>query len=185
MLGDSLSAAYGIDPKDGWVALLERRLRAEGYPHRVVNASISGETTGGGRRRLPDLLVTHRPVLVVIELGANDGLRGISLTEVEKNLGGMVTAAAKTAARTLVVRMQVPPNYGPEYTAGFDAIYDRLGDAAQGVALAPFFLTDVILEPSLMQADGLHPTAAAQPRLLETVWPSLEAQLAPTLATQR
>lgn len=184
VLGDSLSAAYGIDPEDGWVALLANRLEAEGYPHRVVNASISGETTSGGRRRLPELLAAHRPSVVVIELGANDGLRGMPLPEIEKNFMAMIKATAEHDARTLVVRMQLPPNYGPEYTEGFNAIYDKLG-ALHGVALTPFLLSNVILEPTLMQADGLHPTAAAQSRLLETVWPSLKAQLNPVLAARR
>lgn len=177
VLGDSLSAAYGIDPKDGWVALLEARLEAEGYPHRVVNASISGETTSGGRRRLPDLLAAHRPELVVIELGANDGLRGIPLPEIARNFATMLTAVAAASARALVVRMQLPPNYGPEYTEGFQAIYDSLDGEDAPVALAPFLLSNVILESELMQADGLHPTAAAQSRLLDTVWPSLKTQL--------
>ena len=173
VLGDSLSAAYGIDPQDGWVALLETALQREGHPHRVVNASISGETTSGGRRRLPDLLSAHRPDLVIIELGANDGLRGIALNEVQANLEAMVEATVASGARPALVRMQVPPNYGPEYTQGFKAIYDTLPDAHPSLMVVPFFLADVILEPGLMQADGLHPTAEAQPRLLATVWSRL------------
>lgn len=177
VLGDSLSAAYGIDPRDGWVALLESKLKHQGHPHRVVNASISGETTSGGRRRLPALLAAHRPSLVIIELGANDGLRGISLTEVRANLEAMLEATVAAGARPALVRMEVPPNYGPEYTQGFKAIYDSLPDAHPTLVELPFFLADVILEPGLMQADGLHPTAEAQPRLLATVWPRLAGYL--------
>jgi acyl-CoA thioesterase-1 len=173
VLGDSLSAAYGIDPQDGWVALLETELRRQGHPHRVVNASISGETTSGGRRRLPELLTAHRPHLVIIELGANDGLRGIALNEVQANLEAMVDAAVASGARPALVRMEVPPNYGPEYTQGFKAIYDSLPNSYPTLVVLPFFLADVILEPGLMQADGLHPTAEAQPRLLAAVWPRL------------
>ncbi len=179
VLGDSLSAAYGIKPEDGWVALLEDRLQSAGYPYRVINASISGDTTSGGRRRLPALLAAHHPQLVLIELGANDGLRGVPLFEIRKNFSIMLAAIAKLKAHALILRMRLPPNYGPQYTQGFDALYDQFGEAAQGVTLVPFFLSDVILEPSLMQADGLHPTAAAQPRLLNAVWPSLHGQLLP------
>ncbi|MBM4226453.1 MAG: arylesterase [Gammaproteobacteria bacterium] len=178
ILGDSLSAAYGIAPDTGWVALLESRLRQQGYPHQVVNASISGETTSGGRRRLPELLAVHRPALVVVELGANDGLRGFDLAEISDNLHGMLTAIDRTGAQSLVVRMEVPPNYGPAYAQGFAAVYDRLVKLEPPLAmtpvLAPFFLAEVILDPELMQSDGLHPTARAQPRLLDTLWPALE-----------
>jgi acyl-CoA thioesterase-1 len=173
VLGDSLSAAYGIDPQDGWVALLETELQRQGHPHRVVNASISGETTSGGRRRLPELLTAHHPSLVIIELGANDGLRGIALDEVRANLQAMLDATVASGASPALVRMEVPPNYGPEYTQGFKAIYDSLKDSHPTLVVLPFFLADVILEPGLMQADGLHPTAEAQPRLLATVWPRL------------
>lgn len=182
ILGDSLSAAYGIAPETGWVALLESRLRHQGYPHQVVNASISGETTSGGRRRLPELLAAHQPALVVVELGANDGLRGFDLAEIRDNLHGMLKAIDQTGAQSLVVRMEVPPNYGPEYAQGFATVYDRLvklePPLARRPVLAPFFLAEVILDPELMQSDGLHPTARAQPRLLDTLWPSLEPLIA-------
>ena len=184
VLGDSLRAAYGIKPEDGWVALLEDRLQRAGYPYRVVNASISGDTTSGGRRRLPALLATHQPRLVLIELGANDGLRGVPLSEIRQNFATMLAAIAEINAHAVILRMRLPPNYGPQYTQGFDALYDQFGEAAQGVTLVPFFLSDVMLEPTLMQADGLHPTAAAQPRLLNAVWPSLQPQLAPLAASQ-
>ncbi len=184
VLGDSLSAAYGIDLKDGWVALLEDRLREQGYPYRVTNASISGETTSGGRRRLPALLASHQPQLVLIELGANDGLRGVSLSEIDKNFVSMLKDIANSDATAIVVRMQLPPNYGPAYTQGFNSIYDKLTHASPGLTLAPFFLSEVILEPALMQPDGLHPTAAAQPRMLDAVWPSLQRHLLQTPARQ-
>lgn len=186
ILGDSLSAAYGIAPETGWVALLESRLRSQGYPHRVVNASISGETTSGGRRRLPALLMDHQPALVVVELGANDGLRGFDLGEIRDNLHGMLRAIDQAGAQALVVRMEVPPNYGPEYAQGFTAVYDAVErmrpSLAQSPVLAPFFLADVILDPELMQADGLHPTSRAQPRLLDSLWPALEPLLASHMA---
>lgn len=186
ILGDSLSAAYGIAPETGWVALLESRLRSQGYPHRVVNASISGETTSGGRRRLPALLMDHQPALVVVELGANDGLRGFDLAEIRDNLHGMLRAIDQAGAQALVVRMEVPPNYGPEYAQGFTAVYDAVErmrpSLAQSPVLAPFFLADVILDPELMQADGLHPTSRAQPRLLDSLWPALEPLLASHMA---
>jgi acyl-CoA thioesterase-1 len=177
VLGDSLSAAYGIDPDAGWVSLLARRLRAEGYPHRVVNASVSGETTSGGRRRLPELMQAHAPALVIVELGANDGLRGLPLPEINRNLVDILSTAADAGARAVVLPMQLPPNYGPEYTAGFNALFVQLEKTVPQVTLAPFFLADVALEPALMQSDGLHPTAAAQPRMLDAVWPSIETQL--------
>lgn len=177
VLGDSLSAAYGIESKDGWVALLEARLREQGYPHRVTNASISGETTSGGRRRLPALLSAHDPALVLIELGANDGLRGIPLSEINKNFVSMLNDVADIDAHAMVLRMQLPPNYGTAYTMGFNAIFDKLPASSPDLTLVPFFLSDVILDTSLMQPDGLHPNAAAQPHLLDAVWPSLKSHL--------
>jgi acyl-CoA thioesterase I len=180
IVGDSLSAAYGIDIRDGWVNLLAQRLVKEGYPHRVVNASISGETTGGGRRRLPELLSTHQPRIVVIELGANDGLRGIPLQEVAANFAAMRDAVRSIAVDTVVVRMALPPNYGPDYTQGFNAIYDDLADEKNAVFVTPFFLADIALNPDLLQNDGLHPTAAAQPRMLEMVWPTIAARVRET-----
>ncbi len=177
VLGDSLSAAYGIDVKAGWVALLQARLAEEGYPHQVINASISGETTDGGRRRLPELLRAHRPALVVVELGANDGLRGLPLPEIRRNFASIIELSKLANARTVVLRMRLPPNYGQDYTQGFDAIYSELGDAPRHVSVAPFFLAEIALDPKLLQADGLHPTAAAQPTMLERVWPSLKPNL--------
>jgi acyl-CoA thioesterase-1 len=177
VLGDSLSAGYGIDVEAGWVRLLQTRLTDEGYPHRVVNASISGDTSGGGRRRLPELLANYQPQMVVIELGANDGLRGVPLREVADNFSAMLELVRAEGAKAVVVRMRMPPNYGPEYTAGFDGIYDSLPVRYPGTVVTPFLLAEVALDPDAFQADGLHPTAEAQPRLLAVVWPSIAAQL--------
>jgi acyl-CoA thioesterase I len=172
VLGDSLSAGYGLTPSQGWVALLEKRLQAQGYEYRVVNASISGETSGGGLQRLPRALETHKPAVVIVELGANDGLRGLSLALTRDNLTKIVTAAGQAGARVLLVGMRLPPNYGPRYTNDFMRMYREIATSTR-VALVPFLLQSVALKPTLMQADGLHPTAQAQPALLETIWPQL------------
>ena len=178
VVGDSLSAGYGIDLRDGWVTLLQQRLTRQGYPHAVVNASISGDTTAGGRARLPAALKRHRPQIVILELGGNDGLRGLSLRETRANLEAMIKAAQAAGARVLLVGIHLPPNYGPEYTGKFHAIYRDLA-RAYNAALAPFLLEGVALSPGLMQPDGIHPRAAAQPRLLDNVWPYLEPLLKP------
>lgn len=172
VFGDSLSAAYGIEVQDGWVALLQQRLRAQGEPHTVVNASVSGETTAGGRARLPALLAQQRYAVVVLELGGNDGLRGLSLRQTEDNLRAMIRAAQGSGARVLLIGMRLPPNYGTTYTEAFAAIYPRLAREL-GVALVPFLLSEVATDPALMQPDRIHPRAEAQPRLLDTVWPAL------------
>ncbi|RRQ21079.1 arylesterase [Thiohalobacter thiocyanaticus] len=176
VLGDSISAAYGMELEQGWVHLLQQRLRDQGYPHRVVNASISGETTAGGAARLPALLQEHTPCLVVIELGGNDGLRGLGLQQSRDNLAGMTERAQAAGARVLLLGMRLPPNYGPAYTDAFADIYHELADSYE-TAVLPFLLEDVALEDGLMQADRIHPTAAAQPRLLDNVWPVLEPLL--------
>ena len=176
VLGDSLSAAYGIRLEQGWVALLQGRLKAEGYGHRVVNASSSGETTGGALARLPRALERHRPAIVVIELGGNDGLRGLPLAEVRSNFESLVRLSRAAGARVLLVGMRIPPNYGPAYTKGFHQLYAELAGEHQ-LPLVPFFLDGIALDDSLMQEDGLHPNAAAQPRLLEQVWPQLRSLL--------
>jgi acyl-CoA thioesterase-1 len=181
VVGDSLSAGYGIELRAGWVTLLQQRLTQQGYPHRVVNASISGDTSAGGRARLADALKRHRPQIVIIELGANDGLRGLSLRATRTNLEAMIKAAQSAGARVLLVGMQLPPNYGPEYTGKFRAIYRDLA-SRYNLALVPFLLDGVALTPGLMQPDGLHPRAAAQPRLLDNVWPRLEPLLKPETA---
>jgi acyl-CoA thioesterase-1 len=172
VVGDSLSAAYGIESARGWVALLEARLQARGYPHQVVNASISGDTTRGGRSRLPAALERHAPALVVLALGGNDGLRGLPLAETERNLAAMIEASRARGARLLLVGIRLPPNYGAAYTQGFEALYPRLA-REQGVPLVPFLLEGVADRPELMQADGIHPREEAQAQLLETVWGGL------------
>lgn len=177
VLGDSLSAGYGIDPNAAWPSLLQRKLDSVSQAVAVVNASISGETTRGALARLPALLSEHRPAVVVLELGANDGLRGLPIAEFANNLNALVETALAAQARVVVLPMEVPPNYGPAYSAAFRAVYADLPRRHVGVSLAPFFLKDVVLEPTLLQADGLHPTAAAQPRMLDAVWPTIEASL--------
>jgi acyl-CoA thioesterase-1 len=176
VLGDSLSAAYGIRVEQGWVALLQARLHAKGYGHRVVNASSSGETTGGALARLPRTLATHRPAIVIVELGANDGLRGLPIADVRANLESIVRLSQQAGARILLVGMRIPPNYGPVYTRQFHDLYGELA-RRQGLAYVPFLLDQVALDDGLMQEDGLHPTAAAQPKLLAEVWPRLEPLL--------
>lgn len=176
ILGDSLSAAYAMLPEQGWVALLEKRLVEGGFAYHVVNASISGETTGGAAARLPALLDEHRPAIVVVELGGNDGLRGFALEGVRDNLAHIVRSSRQSGARVVLLGMRMPPNYGPKYADAFDAMYAELaGDA--DVVLVPFFLDGVAVEQELMQQDGIHPTAQAQPALLENVWPYIEPLL--------
>lgn len=169
VLGDSLSAAHGIALADGWVALLERRLQASPSPRAVVNASISGETTAGGLARLPGLLQANRPAVVVVELGANDGLRGLPLAEARANLSKMLGAIRAANAKAVLVGIELPVNYGPQYRDGLRAMYRDLA-AEFNVPLVPFLLDGVALDPALMQDDGLHPNAKAQPLLLEHVW---------------
>lgn len=176
MLGDSLSAAYGMRLDQGWVALLQGRLKAEGYGHRVVNASSSGETTGGALARLPRALERHRPSVVIIELGGNDGLRGLPLAEVRSNFESLIRLAREGGARVLLIGMHIPPNYGPAYTRDFHALYGELARRHR-LRLVPFFLEGIALDDGLMLEDGLHPNAAAQPKLLELVWPQLEPLL--------
>jgi acyl-CoA thioesterase I len=177
VVGDSLSAAYGLEAGAGWVALLEQRLRTAGHPHRVVNASLSGDTSAGGRARLPALLGQHAPAVLVLELGGNDGLRGLPLEVLEQNLEAMITAGHAAGARVLLVGMQIPPNLGPIYSRGFAELYPRLAERHR-VPLVPFLLEGVA-GTALMQEDGLHAAAQAQPRLLENVWPLLQPLLPP------
>ena len=180
VLGDSLSAEYGLRRGTGWVALLEQRLRKEAIPAKLVNASISGETTSGGRSRLPALLEAHRPQLVVIELGANDALRGLPTQMTEDNLAVMTRAAQAAGAKVLLLGMQVPPNYGSAYTERFAATFGQVATAT-GATLLPFFLKDVADAPdayTLFQADRIHPNDRAQKVLLDNVWPQLRALLA-------
>jgi acyl-CoA thioesterase I len=172
VLGDSLSAAYGIETKDGWVNLLGQRLAAAGRAHRVVNASVSGDTTGAGLTRLPQVLNRHRPDLVVIALGANDGLRGVPTRQIGENLRRLVELARGAGASALLAGVRLPPNYGAAYTRGFQAALAEVAQAT-GVPLVPDLLAGVAEDRDLMQPDGLHPTAAAQARILDTVWAGL------------
>jgi acyl-CoA thioesterase-1 len=177
VLGDSLSAAYGLAPQEGWVALLAERMRSSKSPARkVVNASISGDTTAGGLARLPALLAEHKPALVVVELGANDGLRGLPLAQARANLASMLEAIRGAGARALLIGIELPVNYGPQYRDGLRDVYRGLAREFN-VPLVPFLLEGVALDPSLMQDDGLHPKAAAEPRVLDTVWKVLEPAL--------
>jgi len=173
ILGDSLSAAYGIPVEDGWVSLLEQRLVRQNIEHKVVNASISGETTLGVKTRLDKLLHKFSPELVIIELGANDGLRGFALSEIEQNLSGIVSVIKQINADVLLVPMQLPPNYGAAYNQRFMSIYKSVSEK-QKVNLSPFILKDIAQHSELMQADGLHPVQEAQAMMLDNLWPSLE-----------
>ncbi|NUA27535.1 arylesterase [Cupriavidus basilensis] len=176
VLGDSLSAEYGLARDAGWVKLMEARLRAERFDYNVVNASISGETTVGGKTRLPDLLARHHPAVVIVELGANDALRGLPLQATEANLRSIVTSAQQAKASVLLVGMRIPPNYGPDYTERFFSLYPKLAGEYK-LRLVPFLLEQVIARPEWFQADRLHPTAQAQGTLLDTVWPQLKPLL--------
>ncbi len=175
-MGDSISAAYGIQREEGWVALLARRVAELELGWQIVNASLSGETTGGGLARLPQALDAHDPALVIIELGGNDGLRGYPIGRVRDNIQGMVELALSQERQVLLVGMQIPPNYGPRYTKSFFDMYPTVAEAT-GVPLVPFLLESVALAEDLMQDDGIHPTAEAQPALLDTLWPHLEPLL--------
>ena len=176
VLGDSISAAFGLDTRQGWVSLLEQRLAAEGFAYQVVNASVSGDTSAGGLARLPTLLAEHRPQLVIVELGGNDGLRGQPPAQLQQNLAAIVQSARESGARVLLLGMQLPPNYGARYNALFSQVYADVAGAAQ-VPLLGFFLDGVGGVPALMQGDGIHPNAAAQPRLLDNLWPQLKPLL--------
>lgn len=178
VLGDSLSAEYGLVRGTGWVALLEQKLKNEGIDAAIVNASISGETTGGGRSRLPALMARHKPSIVVIELGANDGLRGLPVASAEANLRTMITLAQQNKARVLLVGMRMPPNYGRDYTERFFAMYKGLSTQFKA-PLVPFMLEGVAEKPALFQPDRLHPTAQAHPTILANIWPQLSKLVNP------
>jgi acyl-CoA thioesterase-1 len=176
VLGDSLSAAHNIPVESGWVHLLGERLGKMEPPWRVVNASISGETSLSGRNHLPELLAKERPAVVVIELGANDGLRGLPLDALRDNLAAMIDLAHRRGARVLLLGIELPVNYGPQYRDGLRAIYADLARSKR-TALVPFLLDGVALDPTLMQDDGLHPLAVGEPRVLDNVWKALEPLL--------
>ena len=177
VLGDSISAAYGMSLQQGWVALLAGQLQDNDPPYQVVNASISGETTAGGLRRLPALLQEHHPAVVIIELGANDGLRGFPLGTLRENLSQLVALSQDSGASVILLPMEIPPNYGARYTSGFRQSYVQVAGKT-GSAITPFVLEGVATDPTLMQGDGIHPTVKAQPRLLNNVLPTVIEVLA-------
>ena len=182
VLGDSLSAGYGIRMEASWPALLAAKLETQGYRYQVVNASISGETTAGGAQRLPSLLATHHPRVVVIALGANDGLRGIAPDEVAANLTVMLTRVRAIGAVAVLLRVRIPPNYGPHYVSRFEAVYNAAAETVQagetdGVILAPFMLERFATDRRAFQSDGLHPVAAVQGDILDTLWPTLTSAI--------
>jgi acyl-CoA thioesterase I len=176
VFGDSISAGYGVDVQQAWVARLQKKLNSEEYGYVVVNASVSGETTAGGLARLPRALRVQAPVIVILELGANDGLRALPIPQMRSNLERMIDLIQAAHAKVLLVGMRIPPNYGPQYTAQFYETYDELAKAHH-VAWVPFLLDHVALNADRMQADGMHPNESGQQQLLDNVWP----QLAPLL----
>lgn len=176
VVGDSLSAGYGMSEQESWVSLLRDRLAAEGYGYAVINASLTGDTTGSGLKRLPRTLELHQPSIVIIELGGNDGLRGTPVKVMRDNLARMIELCHEAGAEVILAGMQIPTNYGSSYTQAFTAVYPELARQYQ-VALIDFFLERVALDLKLIQPDGIHPTAEAQPLLLDNVWPVLEKKL--------
>lgn len=176
VLGDSLSAEYGLPRDTGWVALLRQRLATERIDYSVANASISGDTTSGGRARLPAVLQRLKPSIVVVELGSNDALRGVPLATTEQNLRDIIADARQARAKVVLVGMYVPPNYGPDYTQKFHALYTRLSKEL-GVPLVPFLLAGIENKPEMFQSDQMHPTQQAQGILLDNVWPALKPLL--------
>jgi len=176
VVGDSLSAGFGMDLEKSWPRLLQKRLDDNGHRYRVINSSITGDTTQGGLARLPRLLSRYRPAVVIIEMGGNDGLRGLGIPVTTGNLSSMIEQSQAAGAEVILAGIRLPPNYGATYTERFYAMYTDLRDR-YGVSLVPFLLEGVALEPGLMQEDGIHPNAAAQPRLLDNIWPLLAPAL--------
>jgi len=176
VFGDSISAGFGIRPDQGWVALLQTKLKAEGYGYRVINASVSGETTAGGLARLPRALGLHHPAVTLIELGGNDGLRALPVAQMRDNLARMSQLCAAAHSRVLLLGMRMPPNYGAEYTEAFASSFGQLARELK-VPLVPFLLNGIALNPTLMQEDGIHPNATGQAKLLQNVWPALKGLL--------
>jgi acyl-CoA thioesterase-1 len=176
VFGDSLSAAYGIQQSQGWASLLQQKLDAKSIPYQVVNASVSGETTSGGLARFPAALERSKPSIVIIELGANDGLRGLRMKSMKKNLQAMIMQAKVRHAKVLLVGMRIPPNYGIRYTKSFANTYQSLSEENE-IALVPFMMKDVSENSELMQADRLHPNAKGQSMILDNIWPSLSGLL--------
>lgn len=176
VLGDSISAAYGMPLEQGWVALLEQKLEQEAVPHAVVNASISGDTSAGGLRRLPSLLKRYQPDIVIIELGGNDGLRGYPIGQLQDNLAALIRLSESAGAKVLILPMEIPPNLGKFYVDAFRASFPQAIEGTDAI-LGQFPLASVATNPALMQADGIHPTAKAQPLIVSTVWIDLKALL--------
>jgi acyl-CoA thioesterase-1 len=176
VVGDSLSAGYGLSPGQGWVSLLQQRLKSQGYGHRVVNASVSGETTDGGVARIDRALATHKPGIVILELGGNDGLRGLPVARVEKNLGLLITKSRAAGAQVLMLTVSMPTNYGPQYASAYQKVYDDLR-VRYKVGSAALMSPEVALDLTYFQPDGIHPNARAQPLLLDSVWIQLEPLL--------
>jgi len=175
--GDSISACYGLaHVEQGWVAFLQTRLKQQGYGYRVVNASVSGETTAGGLARLPRALTLHRPKIVVMELGGNDGLRALPIAQLKTNLTRMIDLAREAGAEVLLLGMRMPPNYGPDYTEQFRTSFKDIG-RQEKIPVVPFLLDSLALDPGLMQADGIHPNEQGQPKLLDNTWPLLQPLL--------
>ena len=169
ILGDSLSAAYGMEVSQSWPSLLQQRLDEDGHAYRVFNSSIAGDTTQGGLARLPRLLEKQLPSIVLIELGGNDGLRGLPIDVTRSNLASMIEQSRSIGAKVILAEIRIPPNYGRTYTQKFNALFHELA-GQDGVTLLPFLLQDIALEPGMMMADGIHPTVAAQPVILDEVW---------------
>ncbi len=176
VVGDSLSASYGIDPKLGWVTLLQQKLNKEQYPYRVINLSTSGDTTSNGLEKLPDALKAYRPAVVILGLGSNDGLRGLAIPALKKNLSTMITLSKNANAKVLLIGFLIPPNYGPVYSEAFEQAFVDTAKKYQ-LQRVPFLLQNIALNPDLMQDDGLHPNEDAQPLILENVWPYLKKLL--------
>jgi acyl-CoA thioesterase-1 len=176
ILGDSISGAYGINTNEGWVALLQQRLTQKGFNYRVVNASVSGDTTRTGLNRLGNALQQHQPAIVIVALGGNDGLRGLPFSEIEASLSGIIQKSQQYGAKVLLAGVRLPPNYGAFYNTRFATLFQQLSNTYQ-VALVPKLLDQVADHPDLMQADGIHPTAAAQPQILNNVWLHLQPLL--------
>jgi len=176
VLGDSLSAGFGINIRDGWTTLLQNKLDKEGYGYKVINASISGETTSGGLKRLPRALKVHQPEIVIVELGGNDGLRATPIPVFKQNLTDIILLSRESGAEVVLTGIQMPPNYGERYTEEFAAVYFDLA-AELDIPLVPFFLKNIALNLSLMQPDQIHPTTEAQPMLLDNTWDTLQPLL--------
>lgn len=174
--GDSLSAAYGIPQQQGWVALLKEKLHAESLNYDIINASISGETTSGGLTRFEKTLQQTKPKIVILELGANDGLRGLPVKDMQKNLASMILKGKQSGAKILLIGMRIPPNYGPKYTDEFSQTYVNLA-SQHDIALVPFMLDHIAAKPDLIQQDGLHPNVLGQPIILKNIWPALQKLL--------